>query len=139
MLKHHPHAPILLAYLRVFAMSVAAFVVCTTEFIPIAMLTDIGKGFNMSAADTGIMITVYAWIVSLSSLPLMLLFAPMERRKLLLGLFTVFIAGHALSVAAWSFPVLLLSRVMIALTHALRNQGLAAKLGSTQVKGGRFQ
>ena len=27
----------------------------------------------------------------------------------------------------------------IALTHALRNQGLAAKLGSTQVKGGRFQ
>ena len=60
MLKHHPHASILLAYLRVFAMSVAAFVVCTTEFIPIAMLTDIGKGFNMSAAVTGIMITVYA-------------------------------------------------------------------------------
>lgn len=27
----------------------------------------------------------------------------------------------------------------IALTHALRNQGLAVKLGSTQVKGGRFQ
>lgn len=27
----------------------------------------------------------------------------------------------------------------IALTHALRNQGLAAKLGSGQVKGGRFQ
>ena len=27
----------------------------------------------------------------------------------------------------------------IALTHALRNQGLAAKLGSSQVKGGRFQ
>jgi len=108
-----------IAYLRVLAFAIAAFVVNTTEFIPVAMLTDIGKGFNQSAADTGMMITVYAWIVSLSSLPLMLLFAPLERRKLLLGLFTVFIAGHALSVAAWSFPVLLLSRVMIALTHAL--------------------
>ena len=128
-----------IAYLRVLASAIAAFVVNTTEFIPVAMLTDIGKGFNQSAADTGMMITVYAWIVSLSSLPLMLLFAPMERRKLLLILFAVFIAGHALSVAAWSFPVLLVSRVMIALTHALRNQGLAAKLGSTQVKGGRFQ
>ena len=128
-----------LAWLRVLTLAVAAFVFNTTEFIPVAMLTDIGKGFNQSAADTGMMITVYAWIVSLSSLPLMLLFAPMERRKLLLILFAVFIAGHALSVAAWSFPVLLVSRVMIALTHALRNQGLAAKLGSTQVKGGRFQ
>jgi len=108
-----------IAYLRVLAFAIAAFVVNTTEFIPVAMLTDIGKGFNQSAADTGMMITVYAWIVSLSSLPLMLLFAPMERRKLLLILFAVFIAGHALSVAAWSFPVLLVSRVMIALTHAL--------------------
>ena len=107
------------AYLRVFALAVAAFVVNTTEFLPIAMLTDIGRGFNMSAADTGIMITVYAWVVSLASLPLMLIAARAERRRLLLSLFAVFVTGHALSVAAWSFPVLLVSRVVIALTHAL--------------------
>lgn len=107
------------AYLRVFALAVAAFVVNTTEFLPIAMLTDIGRGFNMSEADTGIMITVYAWVVSLASLPLMLIAARAERRRLLLSLFAVFVAGHALSVAAWSFPVLLVSRVVIALTHAL--------------------
>ncbi|OAM26628.1 sugar transporter [Eikenella longinqua] len=119
MFKQHPHAHILLAYLRVFALSVAAFVVCTTEFIPIALLTDIGRGFDMPAADTGIMITVYAWVVSLASLPLMLLVARLERRRLLLALFAVFVAGHALSALAWSFPVLLASRVLIALTHAL--------------------
>lgn len=107
------------AYLRVFALAVAAFVVNTTEFLPIAMLTDIGRGFNMSEADTGIMITVYAWVVSLASLPLMLIAARAERRRLLLSLFAVFVTGHALSVAAWSFPVLLVSRVVIALTHAL--------------------
>ncbi|WP_225747458.1 sugar transporter [Eikenella sp. Marseille-P7795] len=119
MFKQHPHAHILLAYLRVFALSVAAFVVCTTEFIPIALLTDIRRGFDMPAADTGIMITVYAWVVSLASLPLMLLVARLERRRLLLALFAVFVAGHALSALAWSFPVLLASRVLIALTHAL--------------------
>lgn len=107
------------AYLRVFALAVAAFVVNTTEFLPIAMLTDIGRGFNMPEADTGIMITVYAWVVSFASLPLMLIAARAERRRLLLSLFAVFVAGHALSVAAWSFPVLLISRVVIALTHAL--------------------
>ena len=101
------------------AFAIAAFVVNTTEFIPVAMLTDIGKGFNLPASQTGIMITVYAWVVSLASLPLMLLLAKMERRRLLMGLFTLFIAGHALSVVAWNFPVLLVSRVMIALTHAV--------------------
>ena len=108
-----------IAYLRVLAFAIAAFVVNTTEFIPVAMLTDIGKGFNLPASQTGIMITVYAWVVSLASLPLMLLLAKMERRRLLMGLFTLFIAGHALSVVAWYFPVLLVSRVMIALTHAV--------------------
>ena len=108
-----------IAYLRVLAFAIAAFVVNTTEFIPVAMLTDIGKGFNLPASQTGIMITVYAWVVSLASLPLMLLLAKMERRRLLMGLFTLFIAGHALSVVAWNFPVLLVSRVMIALTHAV--------------------
>ena len=108
-----------IAYLRVLAFAIAAFVVNTTEFIPVAMLTDIGKGFNLPASQTGIMITVHAWVVSLASLPLMLLLAKMERRRLLMGLFTLFIAGHALSVVAWNFPVLLVSRVMIALTHAV--------------------
>ena len=108
-----------IAYLRVLAFAIAAFVVNTTEFIPVAMLTDIGKGFNLPASQTGIMITVYAWVVSLASLPLMLLLAKMERRRLLMGVFTLFIAGHALSVVAWNFPVLLVSRVMIALTHAV--------------------
>lgn len=108
-----------IAYLRVLTFAIAAFVVNTTEFIPVAMLTDIGKGFNLPASQTGIMITVYAWVVSLASLPLMLLLAKMERRRLLMGLFTLFIAGHALSVVAWNFPVLLVSRVMIALTHAV--------------------
>ncbi len=108
-----------IAYLRVLAFAIAAFVVNTTEFIPVAMLTDIGKGFNLPASQTGIMITVYAWVVSLASLPLMLLLAKMERRRLLMGLFTLFITGHALSVVAWNFPVLLVSRVMIALTHAV--------------------
>ena len=98
------------AYLRVLVFACAAFVVNTTEFIPVALLSDIGQSFGLPVSQVGLMITVYAWVVTLMSLPFMLLTANIERKKLLMGVFTVFIAGHVLSVCAWNFEILLLSR-----------------------------
>ena len=65
------------------------------------------------------MITLYAWIVSLMSLPFMLMTAKLERRSLLIKLLIVFVVSHVLSVLAWDFWVLLLSRIGIAFTHAI--------------------
>ena len=107
------------AWSAIFCLALAAFIFNTTEFVPVGLLSNIADSFKMSDANTGLLITIYAWAVSLLSLPLAVLTAKFERRKLLIFLFILFIASHILAGMAWDFYSLLAGRIGIACAHAV--------------------
>ncbi|AVJ18474.1 sugar transporter [Serratia sp. MYb239] len=107
------------AWLRVVVLAVSAFIFNTTEFIPVGLLSDIAQSFAMQTEQVGLIITIYAWIVAAASLVCMLLTSKIERRKLLIGVFILFIASHVLTAVAWNFTTLVISRAGVALAHSV--------------------
>lgn len=98
-------------WVPVFTLALAAFIFVTTEILPIGLLPEIAADLGETEAFTGLLVAVYAWVVALLSLPLTALTARFERRKLLLWLFAIFIAGHVLSAFAFNFATLMVARI----------------------------
>ena len=101
-------------WMPVIVLMCCTFVFNTSEFIPIGLLSDIAADFGITEARAGLLITVYAWVVALVSLPLMLAVARMECRRLMLGVLGLFIASHVLSGLSSSYAMLMASRIGVA-------------------------
>ena len=106
-------------WLPLVGLTLSAFIFNTSEFMPIGLLTDIAVDLHVTEARAGMLISVYAWVVALLSLPLMLLVARMEYRHLLLVTLALFIVSHLLSAVAGSYAVLMASRIGVACSHAV--------------------
>lgn len=106
-------------WMTLLGLTLSTFIFNTSEFIPIALLTDIGGDFGLSEAKAGMLISVYAWVVMALSLPLMLMTSKMEMRKLLLGVMAVFTSFQVMSYLSTSFGMLMLSRIGVACAHSI--------------------
>lgn len=107
------------AWTPVFLTGMSSFIFVTSEMMPVGLLPDIATSIGRDEASTGLLVTGYAWVVMLFSLPLTLVSASMNRRRLLLILLGVFCAGNLLCGIADSFGNLFLSRLVIAGAHCV--------------------
>lgn len=108
-----------ISWLPIITLACGTFVFNTSEFIPIGLLSAIASDFGISEAGAGLLITIYAWVVALASLPLMLFFSQTELKRLMLGVFALFTLSHIASAFAVSFYTLMASRIGVAFSHAL--------------------
>lgn len=105
--------------LSLSGLTFCAFIFNTSEFVPIGLLSDIRADFALTESEVGLLITVYAWVVMLMSLPLMLVVSRWELKRLMLVLIALFGVSHVGSFFAPSFAWLMASRIGVALAHSV--------------------
>ena len=106
-------------WLALAGLACCAFVMNTSEFMPIGLLVDIAADFAMTEAEAGAVVTIYAWAVALLSIPLMVALSRMSPTRLLLGVIALFCAGQIASAAAPTFALLVAGRLLVAAAHAV--------------------
>ncbi|OLF15131.1 MFS transporter [Actinophytocola xanthii] len=93
------------------------FAIGTAELLVSGLLPQIAASMQVSVASTGQLVTAYALGVVVGGPLITVLTARMPRKGLVLGLVALFIAGSLVSAAATSYGLLVVSRVLAALSQ----------------------
>lgn len=101
------------------ALSISTFTYVTTELLPVGLLTVIARDLDRRPAEIGLLVSGYAAVIIVASLPLTRLTRRVPRRALLSATLAVLVLGSLVTAAAPSYGVLLGARLAVALSQAL--------------------
>jgi predicted MFS family arabinose efflux permease len=100
-------------------LSLSTFVFVTAESLPIGLLQPIATGLQVPQASVGLLVTGYAGVVVVATIPLTRATRRVPRKVLMVVLLGVFVTGTVLCAVSASYLALLLSRLVIAFAQAL--------------------
>ncbi|MEU0434627.1 MFS transporter [Streptomyces sp. NPDC006290] len=103
--------------LALLALAVGAFGIGTTEFAMMGLLPDVADDLHISIPAAGHLVSAYALGVVIGAPLLAAATARMSRRKVLIALMGLFVAGNALSALAPDQNWLLAARFLSGLPH----------------------
>ncbi|MEW2296280.1 MFS transporter [Streptomyces sp. NPDC006743] len=103
--------------LALLALAIGAFGIGTTEFVIMGLLPQVAGDFGISIPTAGLLVTGYAVGVMLGAPLMTVLGTKISRKRMLMLLMGLFIAGNLLSALAPTFPVMLIGRVVASLAH----------------------
>ncbi len=100
-----------------YALTLGAFAIGTTEFVPMGLLPQIASDLHVSIPKTGFLVTGYALGVAIGAPLLTVALGRLKRKAALMILLAFFIAGNLLAGIAGTYNVLLVARILAALCH----------------------
>ncbi|UJF33385.1 MFS transporter [Paenibacillus hexagrammi] len=103
--------------LSLLSLTMGAFAIGMTEFVIMGLLPNVANDLHVSISAAGQLITMYALGVAVGAPILTLLTQKIPQKKLLSLLMILFILGNVISVVAPSYTVLMVARLITALTH----------------------
>ncbi|WP_406382657.1 MFS transporter [Streptomyces sp. NBC_01618] len=103
--------------LALLALAIGAFGIGTTEFVIMGLLPEVAADFQVSIPTAGFLVTGYALGVVLGAPLMTVLGTRVTRKRMLMLLMGLFIAGNAVSAVAPAFGVMLAGRVIASLAH----------------------
>ncbi|TCL72935.1 multidrug resistance protein [Rhizobium sp. BK251] len=109
-----------------FALTIAAYAIGTTEFVIVGLLPTVANDLHITLPLAGLIVSVYALGVTFGAPILTALTGRIERKPLLLGLMALFVLGNAMAALSPGYAPLLVARVLSAFAH-----GVFFSVGST--------
>ena len=103
--------------LALLALAISAFGIGTTEFVIMGLLPDVARDLNVSIPSAGLLITGYALGVAIGAPIMAVMTSKFPRKKTLVGLMGIFIAGNALCAVSTDYNLLMFARVLTSLCH----------------------
>ncbi|AWB85177.1 MFS transporter [Corynebacterium liangguodongii] len=113
-------------------MGFAAFVYVTFEVFAVGLIAPMARDLGVTEGSIGLLMTVYAGIVALITIPAMHYTRRIDRKPLYMATLVFLLAGVVLQAVAPTYAVLVIARVIAALTHGLfwsLVNPMAARLG----------
>ncbi len=105
--------------LALFALTIAAYAIGTTEFVIVGLLPTVANDLHITLPLAGLIVSVYALGVTFGAPVLTALTGRIERKPLLLGLMGLFILGNSAAALSPSYEMLLVARVISAFAHGV--------------------
>lgn len=101
------------------ALAISAFAIGSTEFISVGLMPLLVKSFGITVSQAGWTVSIYALGITIGAPLLTLLTGRFDRKTLMLGIMTLFVASNLLAALAPTFTILLVARVLAAFAHGL--------------------
>ncbi|MDY1813368.1 MFS transporter [Klebsiella pneumoniae] len=114
--------------LALFALTIGAFAIGTTEFVIVGLVPTIAQQLSISLPSAGLLVSIYALGVAIGAPVLTALTGRMPRKQLLLALMVLFTAGNVLAWQAPGYETLILARLLTGLAHGACSSLLARQL-----------